>query len=90
MFFESDEYSEEDSEQIEEEFTLNKKKFDKNSFDYKVAKSIVKIHRIPKEKTIFSNWVDKNFKHLHNLYMMSGVTVTMEEFFNFVFDHSKQ
>ena len=92
MYFYSDEdYSDEDSEQIIEELpTKPKKSFDRNSFEFRVAESIVKIHRKPKEDNIFSNWVDRNFEHLYNLYEMSQVKISMEDFFNFVFDHSQK
>lgn len=62
------------------------KKFDEKSFDYRVAKSITEIHKKPTND--FDKWVKANFNDLVNLYQMSELTIPMETFFTFIYDHS--
>ena len=56
-------------------------------FDVKVAQSIVAIHKKQKNYK-FSNWVEKNYIHLHQLYRLSGQLIPMQEFFTFIYDKS--
>ena len=63
--------------------SLEEPKFDTNSFDYRVAKAIVNIHKKSKKDSKYSNWVENNLSHLLNLYQMSLTTLTIEEFFTF-------
>ena len=64
------------------------KKFNEDDFDYKVAASIVNIHK--KEENNFSKWVETNYFHLKNLYKLSGVSIPIEHFFTYVYDHSQK
>jgi hypothetical protein len=71
-----------------------KTKFNEEDFDTKVAKTIVNIHRKPNANK-YSEWVNKNYAHLNNLYKLSGLShlsgtagVSEEAFYTYLYDHS--
>ena len=100
-YYEDFEYYEDDSNEIEtqsdddsENYNMKTKtvfikesKFDESNFDVKVARSIVKTHKKTLENK-YSNWVNKNLKHLENLYNISELNISKEKFFSFVYDNS--
>jgi len=58
------------------------------TFDEKVAISIVNIHRNCNRQNDFSKWIDENYSHLENLYMLSSIDITFDKFCTFIYDHS--
>lgn len=68
--------------------TQNKKetKFQEEDFDTKVAKSICNIHNKFKQDK-FLEWVNENYFHLRKLYELSGMTMSEEEFYTFMYNH---
>ena len=89
-----DKYEDEEKYENKEEFTEMKYKknfkFDESNFDVKVAKSIVNIHRRQKENNDFSDWVEGNYFHLMKLYELSEMTISIETFFTYIYDHSSK
>jgi hypothetical protein len=93
------EHEEQQSHQSEHDYYVKdipidskkKTKFNEEDFDTKVAKTIVSIHRKPNENK-YSEWVNKNYAHLNNLYKLSGLfgtaTVSEEAFYTYLYDHS--
>lgn len=68
--------------------TQNKKetKFQEEDFDTKVAKIICNIHNKFKQDK-FSEWVNENYSHLRKLYELSGMNMSEEEFYTFMYNH---
>ena len=68
-------------------------RFNEDSFDVKVAKSIIASHfsdeSYKKENIKFSNWVDNNYKHLETMYSLSNLSSPFETFITYIYDHSK-
>ena len=61
-------------------------------FDTKVAKSIIKIHkkvRLNEVNRDFNDWVEENYYHLEKMYDFTNQKVSMEDFFSYLYDHSK-
>jgi len=65
-----------------------KKKFDEETFDSKVAKSIVNIHS-KKNDDKYSKWVNNNYNHLQHLYHLSCTNVSEEVFYSYIYEHSQ-
>ena len=89
-----------DTESEEEEEIFNMKprektpvsktsKFNTEDFDYKVARSIVEIHRKKRTDDKFSKWVEENFTHLNALYRFSNMECSENEFYNYIYENSK-
>ena len=66
-----------------------KNKFDIDNFDYKVAKSIVDIHKNKKLDEKFSKWVEKNLEHLNSLYKISSFNCSPVDFYTYIYENSK-
>ena len=68
--------------------------FNKNDFDSKVACVLVNIHRNLNSKSYmnskrYMDWIEKNYEHLDNLHKLSDLTISQEDFFSFVYEHSQ-
>ena len=63
-------------------------RFDTDDFDYKVARSIVEIHRKRTSDDKFSKWVEKNLEHLNSLYKLSMIECSENEFYNYIYENS--
>lgn len=94
----TEDYTSEEEEEVElceqDLFTqprLKKKNtYDVESWDYRVAVEITRIHREAfrkSENTKFSNWVNTHLDHLQNIYRLSGSQVPEETFYTFIYDH---
>lgn len=101
IYFDGEEVSDDEDEIEEEEEEIfnmkpkvkkieKDKKFDLDSFDYKVARSIVNIHRKKNLDEKFSNWVEENLNHLNSLYKLSGIKCPPNEFYNYIYENTKQ
>lgn len=94
--FLDDDFSEDEveveEEEIEDDFEYNYTrkpkniKFQEEDFDTKVAKVITNIHKKEKQKK-FSQWVNENYYHLKKLYTLSGMDLSEEEFYVYMYDH---
>jgi hypothetical protein len=70
-------------------FSKNKKSdFDEDAFDIQRAIEIVKIHNQQKEK-IKNSWIKKNYGHLNQLYLISKLKISPDEFYTYIYNHSK-
>jgi len=63
-----------------------KKSFDEDFFDMKVAISIRKSHR---KKDAFSEWVNLNITHLEKLYKLSSLSCKESDFYYYIYQNTK-
>jgi len=88
---ENDKEKEDDPNQINVKklFSKNKKTdFDEDAFDIQRAIEIVKIHNRQKEK-IKNSWIKKNYGHLNQLYLISKLKISPDDFYTYIYNHSK-
>ena len=86
-----EDYDEEQDELNISSVTSVKQKNHIPDFDEKVAKTVTKIHKDVQKKEAnkkFSKWVNENYDHLKNLYQLSETTLSEQDFYTFVYDHS--
>lgn len=66
-------------------------KFSEDLYDRKIAKITYTNHLnylMVNKYRKYDNWLEKNEKHLHNMYEISNLSCSFEEFCDFVFLNS--
>lgn len=88
-------FDEEEEIPEEEEYSMLPKKSDKTvkvdkneSFDEKVAVSIVNIHRNVRRNVEYRKWVRKNSRHLAKLYKLSELKCSQQEFNRYTYENT--